>query len=119
MKNKIHRQGDVLLTLVANKTTVRILENDLEKAVVGKPHRLPHMGSGVLAEGEATGHAHRLAGDFQHMLTSDGSFVRIGDAGATLTHEEHGTMTKLLPGEWYTSGIQREFADERVRNVVD
>lgn len=49
-------------------------------------------GRRVLAEGEATGHAHRLLDDadvevYEHEGTL---FLRVGPQGAPITHEEHG-----------------------------
>lgn len=76
-----------------------------------------HLNEVVLAEGEVTGHAHRLRGAG---ITWDQDEMRlVTDAPATLTHEEHGRQT--LPAKSYTVGIVREVDHLRevVRNVVD
>ncbi len=47
----------------------------------------------VLAEGEATGHAHRLLEGADVETFEDnvgGLFLRVGPGGGPLTHEEHG-----------------------------
>lgn len=72
----------------------------------------------VLAEGEVTGHMHRvMAVDAE--VFGDGPRRRLrAPSGTKLTHEEHGTVT-LPPGE-YQSDIQREFdPDEQERRVAD
>lgn len=75
----------------------------------------------VLARGEATGHAHRLLEDsdvevYEHEGTL---FLRVGEGGATVTHEEHGPGV-LEPGE-YRVGRQQEYDHfaEEARAVVD
>ena len=56
---------------------------------------------GVLARGEATGHAHRLTEMSDGLLTEvDGQlYLSVGEGGATVRHEEHKAMT-LPPGEY-------------------
>jgi hypothetical protein len=63
----------------------------------------------VLAEGEATGHAHRLVEDADvEVYEREGTlFLRVGPAGAGLTHEEHG-LGIITPG-LYEVGRVREF----------
>ena len=75
----------------------------------------------ILAEGEATGHAHRLVDDadvevYEHEGTL---FLRVGPHGAGLTHEEHG-LGLVAPGE-YQVGRVREFDHfaEEARAVQD
>ncbi len=74
----------------------------------------------VLAEGEATGHA--------HVIEQKGAKLYEGDAGelflelskeATVTHEEHGPVT--LPPGVYEAGIVREYDHfaEEARQVRD
>ena len=118
---KIHRQGDVGLTPISGIEKIKDLDDRVIKAKGNKKEHYwgSQIGDGVLAEGERTGHAHRLEGDFTHLVVNHEEYVKIGDAGAQLTHEEHGTMTELLPGKWYQSTIQREFAGQRIRVVRD
>lgn len=94
------RQGDVIIT----------------------PRTSPIIGSVqshlTLAEGELTGHAHRI---------SNGNAVLYRDAVgvmslevrsiSTLTHEEHAQVT--LPVGLYDINIQREYSPEGWTNVAD
>ena len=74
--------------------------------------------SDTLAEGEVTGHAHRLVGDYQ-MFERDGSlYFTTGPKGAALTHEDHGIIP--LPAcTCFESTIQREWSPEGERRVTD
>jgi hypothetical protein len=68
------RQGDILLIAV-NKTPPAAI---LPKNQV------------ILAEGEATGHAHRLSGEVIEWTEGSERFVRIiGQAFGKLSHEDH------------------------------
>lgn len=56
------------------------------------PHAATRVERRVLAEGEVTGHAHRLTEDadvevYEHEGTL---FLRVGPGSASLNHEEHG-----------------------------
>lgn len=72
----------------------------------------------VLAHGEVTGHAHAIANRDARLLARPGEtlgeaverWLHIGDDGATLTHEEHATIT-LAPGV-YRVVHQREWTDD-------
>lgn len=75
----------------------------------------------VLAEGEATGHAHRLLQDadvevYEHEGTL---FLRVGAQGAGITHEEHGLG--VIPAGDYRVGRVREYDHfaEEAREVRD
>lgn len=69
----------------------------------------------VLAEGEATGHAHRLdAGD---VYEKEGALYFKADEAVHLNHEEHGRLT-FEPGI-YRVIRQREYEPEGWRNVAD
>lgn len=72
----------------------------------------------ILAEGEVTGHAHRIA-DRRVTLWSVGEqrYIEVGTDGAVLDHEEHGPIT-LEPGT-YEVLQQREYTDVGLRNVTD
>lgn len=73
MKDQI-RQGDLLLEAVKKEPPQGILPKNQV----------------ILAEGEATGHAHRLSGDVLEWTEGDERFVRIiGEAYGELSHEEH------------------------------
>ena len=95
------RHGDVGLILIAS------IPEDAQRSTLS-----------VLAEGEVTGHAHRLVGDYAMYERGGQLFFRVGDKGAKLTHEDHGIIT--LPAcTCFQSIIQREWSPEGERRVVD
>lgn len=77
----------------------------------------------VLAEGEATGHHHRIGPSFRNAVllrTEDGlrSFLRVtGGVPASLKHEEHAPIS--IPPGLHEVYIQREYQPDGVRQVVD
>jgi hypothetical protein len=104
----LYRQGDVLLV-----------------AVPGIPKdalRQRRKGRLVLAEGEATGHAHAIAErDAREFRVGEERFVLVRSA-AQLVHEEHATID--LPRGAYRVIIQREYEPAPIgspawRRVVD
>lgn len=112
MATGIFRQGDVLLVPVSDDEIELI--NYENKA---KRHR--KLKGLVLAEGEATGHHHRVLTPSRPITTArirtarlntTGAAVRVltvpGD-GAELVHDEHDTIT--LPAGKYQVQGQREF----------
>ncbi|MFH1024526.1 MAG: hypothetical protein V1809_14190 [Planctomycetota bacterium] len=98
---KAYRQGDVILIRVTKRP---------EDA-----KRLKHL---VLAEGEVTGHSHRVAGDGAALLEAAGGrrFLDVREE-SILVHEEHGPVT--LPPGLFEVKIQREYDPERDRIVRD
>ncbi len=98
----LYRQGDVLFTSagVIPKTS----------------RRLPHC---VLAEGEATGHSHRIDEPGVARLHADGPvlFLEVLADSATVVHQEHGPVT--LPRGTYRVWQQREYSPEAIRRVTD
>ena len=98
---QIWRQGDVFLVPAAALPT---------DATGHRP---------VLAEGELTGHAHRLAdpSKAQVFSTSEGLFLQVVADSATVVHEEHGPIT--VPRGTYSVRIQREYHPKEIRRVVD
>lgn len=74
----------------------------------------------VLAEGEATGHAHRIAkgkADVQAVANSVAQrLVNVAQA-AVVDHEEH--TAQKLPKGTYRSGIQAQWTPEGLRRVLD
>ena len=103
MTRKHYRQGDVLLVRVD-----RIPSGAKEVA----------RRSLVLAEGEVTGHAHRIVDDGAVMLTTDErlTFVRLAKR-AQLVHEEHATI-EVPPGSYQVTR-QREYHPAEIRRVAD
>lgn len=93
------RQGDVIL-LPAEQ-------------VEGKT--LPHL---TLAEGEVTGHAHRISDGQAELREENGTlYLRVLSPEATLTHEEHKAI-KIPQGTWMIK-IQREYEPNSWRYVAD
>lgn len=94
------QQGDVLI----------------EKASIPKDAK--ELGHRTLAEGEATGHAHRASAG---TLLESGQrrFLRVPKGGATVAHEEHKPVT--LPAGEYEVRIVREYDHfaEEARAVRD
>jgi len=79
--------------------------------------------SGIIAEGEATGHHHRLAvlEDAELAALWDGSkIVKVGPNGVTVVHEEHSPVT-LAPNTTYAVHQAREYdyLAEATRFVAD
>lgn len=70
---------------------------------------------GVLAEGEVTGHAHRVGVAVYETEIGTREF----DGATTVTHEEHGPIT--LPDRKWASGRVREMDHyaEQAREVMD
>ena len=100
----IYQQGDVIIEAVESIPT----EVKLRK------------GRCVLAEGEATGHA--------HVIEKEGARLYDGDAGtlflelskeATVTHEEHGPVV-IAPGKYTVRKVQEwDHFEEEARDVAD
>lgn len=74
-------------------------------------------GDVILAYGEVTGHAHRIASPTVSVWSvGEQRYIHV-EAPADLTHEEHGTIT--LPAGDYRVIRQREYEPERERYVAD
>lgn len=99
-----YRQGDVLLVAAE---LPRFLDGGWKQAE-----------SGVLAEGEATGHAHRADLDHAHVWVNlAGQLYVVNREAATVTHEEHAPIT-LPPGAWRVVR-QQEYDPRSDRYVAD
>jgi len=110
----LYRHGDVLLLEVAEKTL---------------PRRLRRLSQLVLAEGEITGHAHRVEAEVEPAsgepepveLYEDDSgvlYLRVKGKKARVTHEEHATIELKGPAV-YRVWKQREYDPTRDRYVAD
>ncbi len=102
------RQGDVLLCAV--------------DSIPSDAKRLPRGQRGaVLAEGEVTGHAHRIPSRHAtlYRTETDARYMRVmGPAPVALNHEEHSTV-KIPPGN-YRVTIHTEYVPgELPRQVAD
>ena len=103
----LYQQGDVL---------IRRIERIPDGAKKIKPTKRGF----ILAEGEATGHAHRVAvSDRVDMLTLDDNLYLQAKWAFIVTHEEHGAVT-IPPGDYGIGRVQEydHFAEE-ARNVKD
>lgn len=100
VKKEMYRQGDILFVRIER---------------IPKQHANKKM-DGVVAEGEATGHAHRVVdGDlWERGHSGIDLFVEAGVA-TKIVHEEHGTIE--LPKGVYKVVRQREFADTDGRTM--
>lgn len=107
IKPILYRQGDVLLTQVDEIPSCILIERT-ERGV-------------VLAEGEVTGHAHRIASRHASLYRTetDAKYMRVmGPAPVALEHEEHSTV-ELPPGN-YKITIHAEYQPgELPRQVAD
>jgi hypothetical protein len=98
--NQILRQGDVLI--IPSNTSI-------------SGTKLPHL---TLAEGEVTGHRHRISNGKAELLERDGVlYLKVLSPSAILTHEEHAEIT-IPQGDWEIK-IQREYSPEGWRCVAD
>lgn len=73
----------------------------------------------IVAEGESTGHAHRIEDDFVKWYFKDNEIFIESEKSFVLRHEEHNPIT-IDPGK-YRIGIVREFDhfEELERRVID
>ncbi|NET81300.1 MAG: hypothetical protein F6J94_04820 [Moorea sp. SIO1F2] len=93
------RQGDVILLPV--------------EQINGQ--QLPHL---TLAEGEVTGHSHRISDGVAQLYEKNGIlYLQVLSEIATLTHEEHQPI-ELPQGSWMVR-IQREYEPQGWRYVAD
>jgi hypothetical protein len=96
------RQGDVLIAAV--------------DAIPPGATKRPNC---VLAEGELTGHSHRIDQPGVAELHERGGvlYLRVLAGEAKVVHQEHGAIT--LPQGLYTVWQQREYTPKTIRTVAD
>jgi hypothetical protein len=96
------RQGDILIA-----------------AVDEIPHGSTRRSNCVLAEGELTGHSHRVDQPATaELFESKGRlYLSVLARDAQVVHQEHGPIT--LPKGYYTVWPQREYSPESIRTVKD
>ncbi|MEP0859714.1 hypothetical protein [Trichocoleus sp. DQ-U1] len=93
------RQGDVILL----------------PAQQAEGQKLSHL---TLAEGEVTGHKHRISDGQAELYEKDGTlYLHVFSETATLTHEEHKAIS-IPQGRWMVR-IQREYEPQGWRYVAD
>jgi hypothetical protein len=101
------RQGDVILVPVQESTSKVALQELRQK--------LPHL---TLAEGEVTGHKHRISEGQAQLYEQDSwLYLRVLSEVAILTHEEHKAIA-IPQGNWMVR-IQREYEPQGWRYVAD
>jgi hypothetical protein len=109
MSQHQYRQGDILL--VSLRTPPEHVTRDVERSG----------GRLILAEGEATGHAHTIISESAELVTSDQAaelyLLVHGDEPVELLHQEHDAIT-IAPGT-YKVVRQREYTPEAIRQVAD
>ena len=99
-----YRHGDVFLRRVQNLPAGAI-------NVAASPRGV------VLAEGEATGHAHVMTAETVKLwAVGEQRYVTVSKP-SVLDHEEHGVLT--IPEGTYEVIIQREYSPEAIRRVAD
>jgi hypothetical protein len=98
------RQGDVLL-------------KKCSKMPGGMKKIAPVNGRLVLAEGEATGHAHTIDANLGTLFGIDDQMVVVIDHPAKIEHQEHSTI-EIAPGQYWVVR-QREYSPEKIRRVMD
>ena len=106
------RQGDIYLIEVSH--------------IPNHAHRVIRDGGAVsVAEGEVTGHHHRVVGDIaEYATTADHveQWLCIGTGGAVLTHPEHDRThgpIVIPPGITVEVVRQRQYSPESIRYVAD
>ena len=104
----IIQQGDVIIE------SIGIIPANTKAGKLSKGHI-------VLAEGETTGHAHRIAkvGGVVFKEGENGMYYLQNKEDLTVTHEEHKTVF-IPPGTWRVRKVQEDdhFAEE-ARSVAD
>ena|SRR4028118_1281506 len=101
------RQGDVILLPVPQAVSAAAQQE------LGQ--ELPHL---ILAEGEVTGHKHRVSEGEAQLYEKDGTlYLRVISDTALLTHEEHKTIS-IPQGTWMVR-IQREYEPQGWKYVAD
>jgi hypothetical protein len=105
----MYRQGDLLIVEVEAET----------ESVHGTPVPRDERGRIILAEGEATGHAHAILDrEAELWETTSQRYLRVlAEGGVALTHEEHATIT-IPAGDWVVIR-QREYVPEGEQQVAD
>jgi len=94
------RQGDILIT-----------------AIDQLPKGLKQVISGVILEGESTGHKHRIVGGELFKDNSGEMFLNVSSK-AQIVHEEHNTLT-LKKGSYAVIRQKEYLMKDMVRTVID
>jgi hypothetical protein len=104
---RAYRQGDVLVVEIA---ALPAGIEPMERSARGA----------VLAEGEATGHAHAIRSERAALFNAPGLgavFMRVSGEAVALEHDEHDSIV-IPPGD-YEIIRQVEYTPQDIRNVAD
>lgn len=102
---KKYRHGDLLIKELNEFPDKRLVKSFVEDSEV------------ILLRGEATGHAHRLKGDFTLFRDEKNTHYFEVHSKAYLSHEEHKRID--LPIGKYTMIRQREYTPKGIEYVRD
>lgn len=102
---KQYRHGDLFFQELSSFPDKRLVKSWVEGDSV------------ILLYGEATGHSHRLSGDFTLYRDKDNAHYFEVHTTANLTHEEHNRID--LPAGKYAMIRQREYTPKEIVYVVD
>lgn len=73
----------------------------------------------ILAEGEATGHLHRVEAEDAQLYKYEGVLYLHAETQVRVTHEEHRPVT-LTPGIWRVGRVrEKDMLEGFVRQVLD
>lgn len=101
------RQGDVLLVPAGS---IDLSQATLDKSRLSASHV-------VLAEGEATGHAHTMSVETSTPMLFGGREIVVVEKPSILTHQEHNEI-EVSPGVYWVVH-QREYSPQAIRRVLD
>jgi hypothetical protein len=105
-KPTMFRQGDVLIELVNEE-----LPADAKQVKPDSRNRL------VLADGEATGHAHAVSANGAALYDADTGLMLQVNQPTAVVHEEHSAIN--LDTGLYKVTRQKEYFPTEIRNVAD
>lgn len=110
----IYRQGDVLF--LEDNNVYNALASTVWHNIARDGQRLQRL---IVAEGEATGHAHAVYDMDATLRTMEttGEVYLDAPSGATVVHEEHAPVK--LPAGTFKVVIQREYSPQEIRRVLD
>jgi hypothetical protein len=118
LQTTLIRQGDVLIVPLTDKISHWL--NHPINLTFWKDANFQKRPNLVLAEGEVTGHKHRISNGKAELYERDGVlYLRVLSPTALLTHEEHHAVT-IPQGSWAVR-LQREYEPntENWRSVAD
>jgi hypothetical protein len=93
---------------MAEKNLVWYQQGDvIIKPVASIPEGANPVGTRVLREGEATGHAHRATGEGVQLFIHEGTLYMRAEGETVVVHEEHRPIT--VPPGVYEIGAVREY----------